>query len=69
MIDLVEIDYTNWRGERRKRIVRPIEIKFQSTQWHPESQWILRAIDINDTLGDSVKGFAMKDIHSWEARR
>lgn len=26
----VEIDYTNYKGERRKRVVIPIEIRFAS---------------------------------------
>lgn len=63
---IVEIDYTNWRGERRKRHIRPIEIKFEATKWHPQPQWILYAIDVNDTLSDNVKGFALKDVHSWK---
>jgi predicted DNA-binding transcriptional regulator YafY len=56
----VVIDYTNWRGERRERTVRPVNIEFTSTHWHPEQQWIMNAED-----GNTVRGFAMKDIHSW----
>lgn len=61
----VKIDYTNWQGERRIREIQPVEIKFEATKWHPEPQWILHAIDIDDPQYQE-KGFAMKDIHSWK---
>lgn len=61
--ELVEIDYTNWRGERRTRIIYPIHIVFHQNQWHPEPQWLLRAYDGGE--GGPVKDFAMKDIHGW----
>lgn len=61
----VEIDYTNWRGERRRRQVLPHgthPVEFCETQYHRPAQWILWALDLED---DQRKGFAMKDIHSW----
>ena len=62
---VVEIDYTNWRGERRKRLIRPTgRLDFENTQWHSETQWLLEAIDEDG----KIKQFAMKDIHSWEPR-
>lgn len=60
--DTVEIDYTNWRGERRTRAIIPLSLDFASNQWHAEPQWLLLAIDM-ETTGE--KTFAMKDIHSW----
>jgi len=57
---MVVIDYTNWRGERRERMVRPLSLQFTDTKWHPEVQWMLMAEDEG-----VVKGFAMKGIHSW----
>ncbi len=59
---IVEIDYTNWRGERSKRRIVPLTIRFESNEWHPEAQWICEAIDCD--RGDT-RSFAMKDIHSW----
>jgi predicted DNA-binding transcriptional regulator YafY len=59
----VIIDYTNWRGERRTRTINPECIRFASSQWHTEEQWLLSASDC-DTNED--REFAMKDIHSWE---
>lgn len=61
--EAVLIDYTSWRGIRRKRLVIPRRIWLGSTQWHPTQQWLLEAVDEDGT----VKDFAMKDIHEWVA--
>lgn len=61
-IEGVTIDYTNYRGERSLRRVLPLDILFGSTEFHPEPQWLLTAID-EDKKAERV--FAMKDIHSW----
>ena len=58
----VRIDYTNHRGQRGIRLISPIGLKLESNEFHPETQWILYAIDLDK---NSVRGFAMKDIHSW----
>ena len=60
---IVEIDYTNWRGERAKRLIVPLAIRFDSNEWHPTPQWLCEAEDC-DT--GNVRSFAMKDIHSWQ---
>jgi predicted DNA-binding transcriptional regulator YafY len=60
----VRIDYTNWRGERRQRVVTPRKIVWSYNRWHPKQQWLLEAYDVE---GDDVlKTFAMSNIHSWE---
>lgn len=59
----VIIDYTNWRGERRKRQVRPNRIAFGYTAYHTQMQWLVWALDLESGI---EKAFAMKDIHSWE---
>jgi predicted DNA-binding transcriptional regulator YafY len=59
---LVEIDYTNYRGERAKRRIKPVAIEFGTSQWHSGEQWLLIAIDVER---DVTRSFAMKDIHSW----
>jgi hypothetical protein len=61
---LVWIDYTNWRGQRSRRRIMPIRIEFGSTEYHPEPQWFVVAIDIEKT---DERKFSMKDIHSWIA--
>jgi hypothetical protein len=43
-----------------------MRLLFAKNAYHPDEQWLLEAIDIEDydTL-PIVKTFAMKDIHSW----
>jgi hypothetical protein len=60
----VLIDYTNWRGERRLRRIRPTEngLRFTKNQFHTEPQWLLTALDESGHM----KTFAMANIHSWQ---
>lgn len=60
----VVIDYTNYRGERSERLIRPDlgSSDYSESEHHPVPQWVLNAWD----LGKKAKRtFAMKDIHSW----
>lgn len=57
----VKIDYVNWRGERYVRSVEPQSIWFGSTKFHPEKQWLMKAMGEDGALKD----YAMKDIKSW----
>lgn len=61
---VVEIDYTNHRGVRSTRRIVPYAISWENNEWHPETQWILEADDIEK---NEVRSFACKDIHSWKA--
>jgi hypothetical protein len=58
----VMIDYTNWRGERAMRRIRPLSVAFENNEYHPETQWLLEAVDL-ETM--SERTFAMANIHSW----
>jgi hypothetical protein len=61
----VIIDYTNYRGERAKRRIKPIgSMVFTHNEWHPEQQWLMLALDVEK---NEKRFFAMKSIHSWEA--
>lgn len=62
----VVIDYTNWRGERRTRRVKPWTMVFKESRYHPGAQWILEAYDLEDPA-KAIKDFAMTGIHSWKA--
>jgi len=62
MLDLVIIDYTNWRGERCNRLICPYGIFWGKNEWHPEEQWLLEA---RDYRSQETRAFAMKQIHSW----
>lgn len=59
---LVQIDYTNWRGERGKRNITPIGTWFGKTDWHNVPQWFMKAMDQDKK---QIRDFALKDIHSW----
>jgi len=63
MLNIVEIDYTSWRGIRRVRKIHPLHLIFSKNEWHTEMQWMLEATDIE--TGES-RCFAMKNIHSWK---
>jgi len=60
--ELVIIDYTNYRGERDSRIIRPVRIWFGETEWHPGTQWLMDAVDVSKSAN---RTFALKDVHSW----
>ena len=61
--DTVRIDYTNHRGERAWRRIRPIGIAFTSSEWHPERQWLLEAYDLDK---EARRLFALKSVLYWE---
>jgi hypothetical protein len=58
------ISYTNYRGETSVRRIIPKSVRFGSTEWHPEPQWLLLAWD-DDKQAD--REFALKDFGSPEA--
>jgi predicted DNA-binding transcriptional regulator YafY len=60
------IDYTNHRGERRWRYVKPARLMFAATKYHPYAQWLLVAFDIERSL---ERWFAMKDVHQWSEEK
>lgn len=60
--DEVCFEYTNYRGVKATRRVRPIKIWFGSSQYHPHPQWIMRALD---TERNVERDFALRDISNW----
>lgn len=60
----VTVLYRNYRGEIRERRIRPIDIKFDSNEWHPTPQWLMDVIDLET---GRERTFAMKDIRDWRA--
>lgn len=55
--------YTNYRGERAERHVRPVRVWFGTTEWHPDPpQWFLHAIDREK---GAPRDFALKDIEHY----
>lgn len=61
----VVIRYTNYRGETADRRIVPIRIRFGSTEWHPEGQWLLEAFDLDR---DATRAFALKDVLEWRPK-
>lgn len=59
----VVIDYTNYRGKRAIRRIRPIRIAFENSEWHTDTQWIVHALDVDR---GELREFAMQDIHTWQ---
>ena len=55
----LRITYRNWRGETRERTIEPKEIWFGATEWHPDEQWLLKAIDVEK---GELRDFALKDV-------
>lgn len=55
----VALTYTNWRGETSERTILPFSIWYGSTDWHPEPQWLLKAIDMEK---GAERDFALKDF-------
>ena len=60
----VTIDYTNHRGERFTRTIRPVRIWFGSTEWHDQDQWMLEA---HDYSRNALRNFSLADIHRWSS--
>lgn len=58
----VSFVYKNWKGETSLRTVIPISLWYGSTEFHPESQWLLRAWDC---VKKAERDFAMADISGW----
>jgi len=58
----VRILYTNYRGETAIRKIIPKEVKFMSSEWHPDEQWCLIAFDVEK---NAERTFACKDIKAW----
>lgn len=62
--EIITIDYTNWRGERRERHVRPIGIQFTCTEHHPEKQWLMWGLEKKDNE-EVLRAYAMVNIHGY----
>ena len=62
----VWIDYTNHRGERAWRHIYPLGLSFENSQWHPETQWVLEAVDEERGV---IRDFALASIHEWRTSR
>lgn len=55
----LKFEYKNWQGKVAIREVQPISLWFGFTEFHKETQWFLKAYDVNKQAG---RDFALKDI-------
>lgn len=56
---VVSFDYVNFRGERSRRNVSPISLRFGANEYHPEPQFLLWAFDRDKK---EFREFSVKDI-------
>jgi predicted DNA-binding transcriptional regulator YafY len=61
----VQIDYTNYRGERGFRRIYPLRLIYGSNEFHPEPQWMIEAFDVDRGI---PRTFALEDIHEWNVK-
>ena len=54
--------YKNWRGEVRARSAYPVSVRYGTSEWHKEPQYLLLAVDAE--TGEE-REFAMKDMAPW----
>ncbi len=59
-VEPLALPYKNWRGEISTRKILPIRLEFGATEWHPEPQWLLIAIDVEKNV---ERSFALKDFN------
>jgi predicted DNA-binding transcriptional regulator YafY len=59
----VIIDYTNWRGLRGNRRIRPTGLAFASNEYHREPCWMVLARDLDL---DEDRTFPLQNIHGWQ---
>jgi hypothetical protein len=57
---IATVVYTNWRGETQVRHILPDSIWFGTTDYHPEPQWFVLALD---TDKGEYRDFALLDFH------
>lgn len=51
--------YVNYRGESSIRNVNPRGVRFGTSEWHKEPQWLMEAWDLDRR---EKREFAMKDM-------
>lgn len=60
--DQLVFEYVNWKGDKAVRRVKPLEIWYGHTEWHPDDGWLLKAVDLDK---NAERNFAVKDIVKW----
>lgn len=58
-VDEIAFGYTNWRGKTSQRRAIPISVRYGSSDYHKEDQWLMLALDLDK---DEEREFAMRDM-------
>jgi hypothetical protein len=58
----VLINYTNWRGIRGNKRIRPTGLAFTSNEYHTTPCWMLLARDLDI---DEDRTYPLQNIHAW----
>lgn len=51
--------YRNYKGEEGYRRAKPISIRYGTSEWHKEKQWLWL---MDDTVNGKRREFAMRDM-------
>lgn len=62
--EYLKFSYRNWKGETGVRTVAPTQIWYGATEYHPEKQWFLKALDLDK---DEERDFALADFAGVQA--
>lgn len=62
---VVNVFYTNWRGEGRYRNILPHSetLRFGTNEWHKEPQWLFKATCLES---QTIKEFSMEGVSEWQ---
>jgi len=55
--------YRNHRGDVAVRSAVPLDVRWGSTEWHREPQWLMRALDVDKGV---EREFAMRDMSALD---
>lgn len=56
---VIEFDYVNWRGEAARRQVKPMTVRWGTSDWYKEPQWLLSCWDLERK---DVREFALANM-------
>lgn len=59
----VEIEYTNWKGERSTRLIYVYQFYWGVSEYHPTPGYLIHGWDLEK---QATRTFSMKGIHSWK---
>ena len=60
--EFVEVNYVNFRGEKAWLKIMPLSMRFGTSKWHQEPQFLLKVLDVKKF---KVREFAMNHCEQW----